>query len=298
MQIYKLNRHLTAFYFWGDLEPANAALPVGVGSNWMFGTCQALGVACYVAHCGNDALLYDTLCTPEQALSVRNYLEAELNIKKIYVVLSHWHLDHVGGNAAFADCPIIATHKTREYLSLHKEGIEAGTLWGEPPINPLVLPHITLTAANSIFLNELEVQLLPFHIHSDDGLTLFIPQYGFLFPGDMLEDSATFIVSPEHIPQHLEELDWMRRLDIKKIYPNHGRSFIIEQGGYQPEFIDAVSHYLKSVCAILKKEPDATVPPLQEILADYFEQGIIHYWQPYENVHRNNVEQIRSAMKL
>ena len=33
-------------------------------------------------------------------------------VRKFTVVLSHWHLDHVAGTAAFADCEIIANRRT------------------------------------------------------------------------------------------------------------------------------------------------------------------------------------------
>lgn len=296
MQIYKINPHVTAFYFWGDLDPANACLPVAVQNNWMSGTCQALGVACYSVHCGRAALIYDTLCNQEQAAQVRAYLEKELGCKKIYVALSHWHLDHVGGNIVFDDCPIISTRKTRTYLIANKAAIEEGSLWGEPPIKPLGLPNLTVDADASIFLDHLEVCLLPFHIHSDDGLALFIPQYGLLLPGDMLEDSATFVISPENIPTHLQELARMRRLDIQRILPNHGRSRIIEQGGYPPEFIDCISDYLQTIRSALEKDPQAVIAPLQEILRPWFDKGVISYWAPYEGVHQNNIEQIRKSI--
>ena len=296
MQLYRINPNLIAFYFGGDSASDNPNLNVTVEENWEAG-CEALGVASYVVHNGNCALVYDTLCSPKQAALIREYLEKELGAEKITVVLSHWHLDHVGGNQLYADYNIISTRKTRDYLLQYQPDIEAGTLWGKPGVNPLHLPDIALAADASIFLNGLEVRLLTFHIHTDDGLCAFIPQYRALLPGDMLEDSASFITNPEDIPVHVKELRRMRELDIKKILPNHGRSFVIEQGGYGPELIDCVFHYLEYLYSTLQQNPAASIPPLQETLAPYFRQGLIHYWPPYETVHRNNVEKVRALFK-
>ena len=69
---------------------------------------------------------------------IREALEAG-GVREITVVLSHWHLDHVAGTEAFADCEVISTARTAELLREHREAIEAGTLEGPPAISPLVL---------------------------------------------------------------------------------------------------------------------------------------------------------------
>ena len=57
-------------------------------------------------------------------------------------MLSHWHLDHIAGSAVFGDGNIIATSLTRDALLSHKADIEAGKVWGPPPIAPLIFPNV------------------------------------------------------------------------------------------------------------------------------------------------------------
>ena len=297
MNIYEVNQNITTFYFGGDTDPDNPNLDVTVEDNWVIGACESLGVASYAIHNGDAALIYDTLCSPEQAGQIREHLSKKLGIRKFTVALSHWHLDHVGGNELYRDCTIIGTRKTREYMLGHKAEIENGTLWGPPPIKPLREPDLTFDSDISLFLNGLEIILRNFNIHTDDGLCAYIPKYKALLPGDMLEDSASFVTNPEDIPAHVQNFNLLRKLDIEKILPNHGRSFVIKAGGYPKELIDCVAYYLDTLCETLRADPEADIPELRSFLKPYFDKGLIHYWHPYEAVHQNNTERVRASFK-
>ena len=297
MNIYEVNPNITTFYFGGDTDPDNPNLNVAVEDNWVVGACESLGVASYAIHNGDAALIYDTLCYPDQANLIRAHMSEKLGINKFTVAVSHWHLDHVGGNELYKDCNIIGTRKTREYMLRYKPEIEAGTLWGQPAINPLREPDITFDTDVSVYLNGLEVRLYNFDIHTDDGLCAFIPKYKTLLPGDMLEDSASFVTNPEAIPAHVKNFKLLRELGVEKILPNHGRSFVIRDGGYDKELIDCVEYYLNTLYTGLERDPDAKIAPLQEFLKPYFAKGLIHYWHPYETVHQNNTERVRAFFK-
>ena len=60
--------------------------------------------------------------------------------ERFIVVLSHWHLDHIAGTAAFADSEVIANERTAELMERNQAAIEAGSHEGPPAIDPLVLP--------------------------------------------------------------------------------------------------------------------------------------------------------------
>jgi glyoxylase-like metal-dependent hydrolase (beta-lactamase superfamily II) len=86
------------------------------GPNWVDDGAISLGIASYVLHDGDAALIYDTHVGLPYARAIRAHLVA-LGITRFTVVLSHWHLDHVAGTAAFADAPVIANEKTRAHLA-------------------------------------------------------------------------------------------------------------------------------------------------------------------------------------
>ncbi len=297
MEAYRINPNLTAFYFGGDIDPGNATRSEEARARWDTKTWLDLGMVVYAAHSGRSALVYDTLCSPEQAAEVKNYLELELGIKKFTVVLSHWHLGHVGGNELYREFNIISCRKTRAALLSRKEAIESGTWQGKPGINPLRLPDIVFEHSLSIYLDDLEVALYNFNIHSEDSVCAYIPEYKILLPGDMLEDSAPFISNPEGIPAHLKNFELLRQLDIERILPNHGRSSIIKNGGYSKEFIDSVAGYLKELHDLLGADADCAVPDLRTFAARYLDKGIISYWPPYEDTHKDNIEKLRAFMK-
>lgn len=298
MEIYQLNPNLTVFYFDGDIDPGRAAAAARLSDNWAEGTCAALGVAVYAIHSGQNALIYDTLCSPAQAAVVKKHLESVLGIKKFTVALSHWHLDHVGGNELYRDFNIVACRKTREELIHHRAAIESASLWGEPSISPLRLPDISFEDRLSVYVDEdLEVALYNFNIHSEDSVCAYIPKYKLLLVGDMLEDSAPYITNPEGIPEHLKNFERLRELAVDRILPNHGRSAVIKSGGYAAGLIDFAAGYLTELFKLLRADVDAKVPDLRTFAAEYLNKGIIEYWPPYEAVHLGNIERLRDFLK-
>jgi cyclase len=73
---------------------------------------------------GEEALVYDTHVSVAHGRFVRAVLEAA-GVRRITVLLSHWHLDHVAGSEAFADRELLATARTGELLFEHREEIES-----------------------------------------------------------------------------------------------------------------------------------------------------------------------------
>ena len=98
MRVFQINDHLLCFY---DGRPAETTIRSDV-HNWADFGAMNVGVATYVIHRGDRALVYDTYPSTQQAKWVRDYL-VKSGIRHFAVVNSHWHLDHVGGNAAYAD---------------------------------------------------------------------------------------------------------------------------------------------------------------------------------------------------
>ncbi len=154
MRVFELNDHLLSFY---DGRPGEAKAPHG-GHNWADFGAMNVGVATYVVHRGDQALVYDTYPSTQQARWVRDYL-VKAGIRHFTLVNSHWHLDHVGGNAVYTDVDRISTDKTLRRLTAKKAAIEAGTEWGPPAIKPLVAPNIGITTDTTYFVEDIKVEL-------------------------------------------------------------------------------------------------------------------------------------------
>ncbi len=291
MRVFAINDHLLAFY---DGRPAQAAAPAGA-ENWADFGALNVGVATYVIHRADRALVYDTYPGTAQARWVRNYL-AKSGIRHFTVVNSHWHLDHVGGNAVYADVDRIATDRTLEQLTAKKAAIEAGTEWGPPAIRPLVLPNITISADTRYYVGDIEVDLRPVNIHSADGLVLYLPGDRILLAGDTLEDTLTFIAEPAEIPAQVRNLKAMKQWNVERIYPNHGNPAVIGGGGYRTTLIDATVDYLQRMLAHAH-DPDYLNGTMEDYVQESVGKGWVTPWWAYREAHQTNLNVVAKAWK-
>jgi cyclase len=257
------------------------------GPNWVDDGALSLGIASYAVVSGNEAIVYDPHVSVEHAKFIREDL-AGRGVSKFTVVLSHWHLDHIAGTEAFADCEIIANTKTLGHMQKHKAGIEDGSHHGLPAINPLIMPTRTFTGRLNLHVGNLKCELLELNIHSDDGTVLWIASPGILLAGDTLEDTVTFVCEPQDFDIHLKELDRLWSLNPEFILPNHGDPDIIAAGGYDKGFIRANQQYIRMLKRCIT-EPEMREKPLRELIAGPLERGWINFFEPYEAVHRDNL---------
>lgn len=291
MRVFTINDHLWCFY---DGRPDQASVDPK-DTNWADFGANNVGVATYVIHQGDQALVYDTFPSAAQAQWVRDWL-ARAGIHRFTTVTSHWHLDHVGGNAVYADSPRIATALTRERLVANRAAIEAGKLEGPPAIAPLILPDVAITAPTTVMVGDIRVDLRPVDIHSADGLVAVLPADRILLAGDTLEDTVTFVAEPERIPGQVKNLGTMRQWDIAKILPNHGDPAVIARGGYGPDLIDFTAAYLTRLVAHAH-DADFTRQPIEPYIADGVKAGTVSLWWAYRDAHANNLNRVAGAWK-
>lgn len=263
------------------------------GENWIDDGALSLGIASYAIVDGADALVYDTHVTVQHAAFIRKTL-ADADVKNFTVVLSHWHLDHVAGSEAFADCGIISNKRTLDHLTRRKAAIESGEYSGPPVINPLVLPTQTFEGRMQLQVGKLTVELIEANIHSDDATVLWLASERLLLAGDTLEDTVTYVGEPENFDIHLAELDRLWELKPERILPNHGDPEIIALGGYERTLIRANQQYIRMLKRCVA-EPELRTKPLQEIINGPLEAGWVNLFAPYEAIHRQNIEVVLAA---
>jgi len=291
LRVFQINDHLTSFY---DGRPAQGPRPPGA-HNWADYGALDVGVSTYVIRSGDQALVYDTFPSVAEARWVRDYL-ARAGVRRFILVNSHWHLDHVGGNAVYADVDRIATDRTIRLLEEKKAAIEAGTEWGPPAINPLTVPNIGISAATNLYIGNIRVELRPVNVHSEDGLVIYLPQERILLAGDTLEDTVTFIAEPEHVVAHYRNLQQFRQWNVERIFPNHGNPEVIAHGGYRTTLIDATSDYLRKVI-LRSHDADYLNGTLEEYVADSVRKGWVSIWWAYHEPHQNNLKRVSTALK-
>jgi glyoxylase-like metal-dependent hydrolase (beta-lactamase superfamily II) len=282
MRVLRPSPHIFAFYD-GRIDGVRAYSPE---PNWLDDGAYALGICTYAIVDGAQALVYDTHISLDHARLIRRTLEAE-GVSSIRVLLSHWHDDHVAGNAMFADCEIIASAGTLAALNAHREAMENAA----PPIKPLVMPSRILDGDTTLQVGRIAVEIRHVDIHSFDAAVMVLPESDLLFAGDTLEDPITYVDEPARLKIHLDDLARMASWHVGRILPNHGRADIIGAGGYDASFIDATRSYVEKLLALECGKPLGD-QDLQNFAAEIFCTGAVTYFAPYEDVHRRNVEAV------
>ena len=259
--------------------------------NWVDEGALSLGIASYAIVSGAHALICDTHVSLSHAAEIREILQREAGVTTFTVVLSHWHLDHVAGTAVFADCEIIATARTANHLERHRAAIEAGTHEGPPAISPLVLPTRVFSGTLSLDIGDIRLELIEANIHSDDAAVVWWTRERILLAGDTMEDTVTYVTEPDGLEQHLADLARLDALAPVRILPNHGDPDIIARGGYSRGLNRAMQQYIR---ALLRCRSDAGLrdSPLRTLIQGPLNTGWITYYEPYEDVHRENVEKV------
>jgi cyclase len=257
--------------------------------NWLDNGAFGLGTAAFAIVDGTSAIVYDTHMSIPHAQRMRRILE-QRGIADLRVVLSHWHPDHVAGNAVFEDCEIIANHETARLLEENRDALENG----EPPIQPLVMPNRVFEEELSLTVGELTVHLRRFDIHSIDETVILLPEHRTILAGDTLEDTVTYVTEPDRLDHHLEDLRRLAGWDFDTILPNHGTLEKIASNGYDRGFITATELYVRKLIA-LRDHPEWVDQDLRTFAADALATGAIEYFEPYEWVHRSNVQAVLGA---
>jgi cyclase len=288
MRIFRPAEGIFAFYD-GRIDGYRFA----EGPNWVDDGALSLGICSYAVVDDGEALVYDTHVSVEHALFIRRALE-DRGVRDFTVVLSHWHLDHVAGTGAFPGAEVISSRRTAELLARNQAAIEDGSHEGPPGIDPLILPTRVFSGREHLEIGRLRIELIQADIHSDDATVIWLPQRRLLLCGDTMEDTITYVDQPEALETHLSELDRLWRLAPDRILPNHGDPDVIAAGGYSRDLIRATQHYVR-VLERCRNEPQLRSARLRELIAKPLDAGWIHYFAPYETVHRENLESVLAA---
>jgi len=279
-------------YFFDGRRPAERYVK---DWNWFDDASMKLGVGTYVIHRGDEAFVYDTFPSLPQGKFVRDYLE-KMGIKKFKVIHSHWHLDHVAGDAAYSDSEVIATTATRDALVKQKADIEAGKLWGLPSINPTRIPDVTFDGSKELSVGDIKFELRQINIHTVDSCVIYIPKDKLLLAGDTLEDSLTYMIEVENLAEHVKNLKVMRSWDIARIFPNHGNPDVILAGGYDKTLIDATIDYVTKMLQ-RSQDPNYLDGSMEDYIGDSVKKGWVQMFEPYRDVHTQNLKTVSDYWK-
>ncbi|HWR46458.1 MAG TPA: MBL fold metallo-hydrolase [Pseudonocardiaceae bacterium] len=175
-------------------------------------------------------LVVDTRSDPAQGVQLRAAVR-EVTRQPCTVVLTHAHFDHCLGTAAFLPAPVWAHPRCRDDLARggaaqHAEALawsRAQRMPRDPALVRPVVPDHLVTEPVEVDLGGRRVLLThPGLGHTDHDITVWSPDSGVLFAGDLVEQGA----DPDFTDAY--PLDWptavteLLRLSPRIVVPGHG----------------------------------------------------------------------------
>src|SRR5688500_5548332 len=181
---------------------------------------------------GDDAVMViDTQATPAMAQDVIRRIR-EVTDKPIkYVVLSHYHAVRVLGASGYKPEHVIASRDTYDLIVERGEQDKASEIGRFPRLfqavesvpKGLTWPTITFTGRMSIWLGQLEVQLIQLgRGHTKGDTVAWLPQQRILFSGDLVEFDATPYAGDAYFKDWPQTLDNIAALEPVALVPGRG----------------------------------------------------------------------------
>jgi glyoxylase-like metal-dependent hydrolase (beta-lactamase superfamily II) len=181
---------------------------------------------------GDDAVMViDTQATPVMAQDVIRRIR-EVTDKPIkYVMLSHYHAVRVLGASAYGPEHIIASEDTLALIKERGEQDKASEIGRFPrlfrnveSVPPgLTWPTLTFTGRMTIWLGQLEVQLLQLgRGHTRGDTVVWLPAERILFSGDLVEFDATPYAGDAYFSDWPATLDRLAALKPAQLVPGRG----------------------------------------------------------------------------
>jgi len=169
------------------------------------------------------AVVIDTLALPDETLSIREFIEHELNVPVRYVINTHYHADHTWGNCFFPGATVIAHALCRDMLE--ERGVPS--LEAAKRQNPalrqvkIVLPQMTFAEGElTLRVGKKNLILSLATGHSKDGIAVLVEEDRILFAGDSFMP-LPYIVDGD-IDEIMASIKRMGRMGLENIVQGHG----------------------------------------------------------------------------
>lgn len=232
---------------------------------------------------GDQLVIFDTFLTPQAALDLRTAAEHLFGRAATCIINSHWHGDHVHGNAVFPPgIPILATGKTRELLakfgmddiiedrqhfSSALEALEAKIAEEQDETRraslsaklaadreyAAALPSIEIRLPTQTFEERLTLhgsrrraELLTFGGgHSESDALLWLPEDRLAFLGDLLFVRLQPWLPGGNPEEWIDILQRVETLDIATAVPGHGPVGTLADSAALRNYIDTLLNRIR-----------------------------------------------------
>ena len=175
-------------------------------------------------------LVIDTLTSGNEAQRFINDIRKVSNKHILFVVNTHYHLDHTFGNGKFKKlgAAVIAHENcSKNIVKYGNATLENASAYGFTPQDiegtKIASPVITFQDRLEIDLGGQKVRLIyPGPSHTDGSILVYLPEKKILFAGDMLFTDYHPNLIDGNIQAWKKALDYMLSLEAETIIPGHG----------------------------------------------------------------------------
>lgn len=242
------------------------------------------------------AVIIDTLALPDETLSIREFIEHELNVPVRYVINTHYHADHAWGNCFFPGATVISHARCRELLL--ERGIPS--LEAAQKQNPalrqvkIVLPQMTFTQGEvTLRVGKKNLIISPALGHSQDGIAVLVEEDRILFAGDSFMP-LPYVVDGD-IDEIMSSIKQIGKMGLENIVQGHGD--IILRG----EIDAAVKENLNYLAAIKKAVKAASrrknaIELLDEITIEACGKSRVYLGGLAQTLHQRNLRSLLQQM--
>lgn len=200
------------------------------------------------------ALVIDTRASHGQARELLEEIALVTRLPVRWVVNTHYHWDHVFGNALFPDAELWGHVRCREFLLNHGEDSKVGALAWVGEANRAAIESVEIVAPDHVFDSDgiidiggraVRLQWLG-RGHTDSDIVITVPTAGVLFAGDLLEQGAPPYFGDGFPLAWQDTANAIRLLAGAATVPGHGDVMTPDDVATQAEELAAVA----AACAV------------------------------------------------
>lgn len=177
---------------------------------------------------GDDGVaVIDSFASANAAKELLAEIRQRTKLPIKFVINTHYHGDHVGGNGVFADAgaSVLAHRNVRTWI--HAENLRL--IGDKAPqdiktmIQGLTRPSVLYIDGVNLYLGEREIQVRFFPGHTGGDSVVFVPDAGVAFAGDLLWRNMVPNIVDGTTPAWIATLDTLAKTNAQYTFiPGHG----------------------------------------------------------------------------
>lgn len=170
------------------------------GSVWVytFDTTKDYVTNVYVIERDNALFVIDTHCGPVSMKGVM--ANHDLTDKRVYVINTHYHWDHIWGNCYFDSAQIIAHEQCKIWIEdKWQEQLQSNSAYAELGLQ-MKLPNRLLgndTGVDTIEFQDDGIRIFLSPGHTRDSISVYDTKEDILIVGDNLEQPLVYVEDPD-----------------------------------------------------------------------------------------------------